>query len=132
MDTTELNAGNFASEIDKEGIVFIDFWAAWCGPCRAFAPVYEQAAQRFPEIVWGKIDVDAEQELAGMFGIRSIPTLMIFRDGIPVFSQPGMLAGAVLDRLVQEVRGLDMALVRREIEEAEAAEGVEGAEAESK
>jgi len=119
MHTTELNAANFAAHVDKDGIVFIDFWAAWCSPCRSFAPIYEQAAQRHPDIVWGKGDVDAEQELAGTFGIRSIPTLMIFRDGIPIFSQAGLLPGPVLDELVQKVRELDMDEVRRELDEAE-------------
>jgi thioredoxin 1 len=119
MHTTELNAQNFAANVDKDGIVFIDFWAAWCSPCRSFAPIYEQAAERYPDIVWGKVDVDAEQELAGTFSIRSIPTLMIFRDGIPIFSQAGLLPGAVLDELVQKVRELDMDEVRRELAEAE-------------
>ncbi len=85
MHTTELTSANFENTAEKNGIVFIDWWASWCGPCRAFAPIYERVAAQHPDIVWGKIDTDAEQQLAGGFGIRSIPTLMVFRDGILIF-----------------------------------------------
>lgn len=117
MNTKEITEQNFQEHIEREGIVFLDFWAAWCGPCRAFAPVFEAAAARHPDVTWGKVDTDAQQGLAGAFTIRSIPTLMIFRDGILLFEQPGMVPAAALDKLVEQVKGLDMAEVRRRIEE---------------
>jgi len=117
-----VTAKSFDALVKKEGVVFLDWWASWCGPCRAFAPIYEQAAQRHKDIVWGKVDTDAEQELAAAFEIRSIPTLMIFRDGILLFEQPGMVPGKALDELAEKVRALDMADVRRKIAAAEAAE----------
>lgn len=116
--TMTVTGENFEGLVNKEGIVFLDWWAAWCGPCRAFAPIYEQAAKRFPDIVFGKVDTDAEQELAGAFEIRSIPTLMIFRDGILLFEQPGMVPGKALDELVEKVRALDMVEVKRKVAEA--------------
>lgn len=118
----QVTAKSFDALVKKEGVVFLDWWASWCGPCRAFAPIYEQAAQRHKDIVWGKVDTDAEQELAAAFEIRSIPTLMIFRDGILLFEQPGMVPGKALDELAEKVRALDMAEVRRKIAEAEAQE----------
>jgi thioredoxin 1 len=99
-------------EIVADGIVLIDFWAAWCGPCRQFAPVFEQASEQHPDVVFAKVDTDAEQMLAGRYSIRSIPTLVIYRDSIPVYSQPGSLPGPVLQDLVEQVRGLDMDSVR--------------------
>lgn len=117
MTTTKLTAANFESTVEKNAIVFIDWWASWCGPCRAFAPIYERVAAQHPDIVWGKIDTDAEQELAGGFGIRSIPTLMVFRDGILIYEQPGMVSAMALDGLVEKVRALDMAEVKRRIAE---------------
>jgi thioredoxin 1 len=122
MVTTELTSANFEETVSGDGIVFIDFWAEWCGPCKSFAPIYEKAAAAHPDITWAKVDVESERELAGGFGIRAIPTLMVFRDGIPVFSQPGLLPGEILSELAEKVRALDMDEVRAEIERARAAE----------
>lgn len=113
MSTTPMTVDTFASQIQKEGIVFIDFWASWCGPCRAFAPIFEAASSLHPDITWAKVDTEAEPDLASALDIRSIPTLMVFRDGVLVFSQPGLLPGAVLDDLVAKVRALDMDEVRK-------------------
>ncbi len=117
--TTELNAQNFEKTIDRDGIVFIDWWAPWCGPCRAFAPIYEKAAEKNKDIVFGKVNTEDEQELAAAFNIRSIPTLMIFRDKVLLFAQPGMLPEKVLEDLIGKVRALDMDDVRRQIAEHE-------------
>ncbi len=117
MATTTLTADNFQSTIEKKGIVIIDLWAAWCGPCRAFAPIFEAASKKYPDITWGKVDTDAEQDLAAALQIRSIPTLMVFRDGILLFAQPGMLPGAAIDQLVEKVRALDMDDIRRQIQQ---------------
>ena len=121
MATVEITKDNFETTVER-GIVLVDWWAAWCGPCRAFAPTFEAASQRHADIVFGKIDTDAERELAGSFAIRSIPTLMIFRDGILVFEQPGMLPASVLEDLIGNVRALDMALVRKQVAEERAQE----------
>ncbi|MGD8861127.1 MAG: thioredoxin domain-containing protein [Myxococcales bacterium] len=120
MSTTHLTSANFEETIEGQGIVFIDFWAEWCGPCKAFAPIYEKAAAAHPDITWAKVDVESEQDLAGGFGIRAIPTLMVFRDGIPIFSQPGLLPGDILTELADKVRALDMDEVRAEIARAQA------------
>lgn len=125
MPTRELTEQNFQEHVDRQGIVFVDFWAAWCGPCRAFAPIFEAAAERHPDVTWGKIDTDAQQRLAAEFAIRSIPTLMVFRDGILVFEQAGLLPAAAIDRLLGEIKGLDMDDIRRRLAEAEAEAGAE-------
>ena len=121
MPTLEITKDNFEATV-KDGIVLVDWWAAWCGPCRAFAPVFEAASDKHPDVVFGKIDTEAQRELAGGFQIRSIPTLMVFREGILIFAQAGSLPGAALDEIVGKVKALDMNDVRRQIAEAEQAE----------
>lgn len=110
----ELTANDFTATTDKPGIVLIDWWAPWCGPCRSFAPIYEKVAAQNPDITFGKVNTQDEPALAGAFQIQAIPTLMVFRDGILVFSQAGMLPPAALTDLVRQVRALDMDLVRQE------------------
>ena len=125
MATVNLTEQDFAATIEKEGIVFLDFWADWCGPCKAFAPVYEAASEKHADITFGKVNTEEEQALAGAFGITSIPTLMIFRDGIGVFAQPGMLPAAALDELIEKVKELDMDDVRKQVAAHEAEHGKE-------
>lgn len=125
MSTTAIGHDTFNQIVDKEGIVFIDWWAAWCGPCKMFAPIYEAAAERHPDVTWGKVDVDAEQQLAGAFTVRSIPTLMVFRDGVLLFEQPGVLPAKALDELVKQVSAIDMEEIRERLAAEEASGGAE-------
>jgi len=120
MPTVTLTTQNFQEQVEKPGILVIDWWATWCGPCRAFAPIYEKASDKYTDVVFGKIDTDAEQELAAAFEIRSIPTLMVFRDQVLVFARPGMIPGAALEDLVDKVKALDMDDVRKKLAEQEA------------
>lgn len=115
MAALTLTAENFNSTVDDNGIVLVDFWASWCGPCRAFAPVFEKAAESNPDIVFGKVDTEDQPQLAGAFQIRSIPTLMVFRDQVLLYAQPGALPAHALDDLISKVRDLDMDEVRRQI-----------------
>lgn len=115
MATVELTAENFNNVVESNGIVLIDFWASWCGPCQFFAPVYEKSSEKHPDIVFGKVNTEEQQMLAAQFQIRSIPTLMIFREQIIIFSQAGALPQTALEDVIGKVRALDMNLVRQEI-----------------
>lgn len=123
MSTTEITKDNFEDIVEKNEIVVLDCWASWCGPCRTFAPIYEAASERHKDkgIVWGKLDTENQGELATAFGIRSIPNVMVFRQGILLFSQAGVIPGGALDELVGKIAELDMDQIRQEIEEHERA-----------
>lgn len=122
MATMELTLENFEDTISKEGITLVDFWAEWCGPCRMFGPIFEKAAEENLDIRFGKVDTEAQQQLAGMAGITSIPTLMIFRDGILLFNQPGALPAPALNDLIGKVKELDMDSVRADIAKQESSD----------
>ena len=121
MATVELTAADFEQTVTREGITLVDFWAKWCGPCRMFAPIFEKASEQHPDVTFGKVDTEAEQALAAAANIRSIPTLMAFRDGILVFAQPGALPAPALEQVITAVKGLDMDEVRTQVAAAEAA-----------
>lgn len=129
MASVEITTENFDATISGNDIVFLDFWAEWCGPCRMFAPVFEQAAEKHTDIVFGKVDTEVQQELAGAFQIRSIPTLMVFREKVLIYSQPGAMSGPQFEQLITAVRDVDMkdvhAQVAAQAKEAEAAQGSE-------
>jgi thioredoxin len=113
--TVELTQDNFEKTVAEHPMVIVDFWAPWCGPCRGFAPVYEKASDEHPDIVFAKINTDEQQELAGSFGIRSIPTLMVFRDKVILFQQAGALPGNALEQVIAQAKSVDMAKVHQEI-----------------
>ncbi|MCW8862006.1 MAG: thioredoxin [Rhodospirillales bacterium] len=119
MPTIEMGLDNFESTIKDNEIVLVDFWAEWCGPCKSFGPVFEAASDKFPEIVFAKVNTEKEQQLAGQFGIRSIPTLAVFRDQILLMAQPGALPAQALEQVVSQVKDLDMDDVRQKIAEHE-------------
>ncbi|MFK7916631.1 MAG: thioredoxin [Ilumatobacter sp.] len=124
MATIDLKSAEFEETVTADGIVLVDFWAEWCGPCKSFGPVFEAASEKNDDITFAKIDTEAEQEIAGALEIRSIPTLMVFRDGIQLFSQAGALPGHALDDLIGQVKDLDMDEVRAQIAAQHEADGV--------
>ena len=122
MATTDITTAEFESTVTADGIVLVDFWAEWCGPCKQFGPIFEAASEQHPDVSFVKVDTEAEQEIAAALQIRSIPTLMIFRDGIQLFSQPGALPGHVLEDVIGQVKALDMDEVRAEVAAQHAAQ----------
>lgn len=120
MATIEITKDNFEETILNNDMVIVDFWAPWCGPCKSFAPTYEAISEKFPGIVFAKVNTEVEQELAGYFQIRSIPTLMVFREKVILFSQPGAMPGSGLEDLISQIQAVDMVQVHREIAEEQA------------
>lgn len=127
MPTVNLTADDFEQTVTESGVVMVDFWASWCGPCRQFAPTFEKASEAHPDVVFGKVDTEAERALASAANITSIPTLMAFRDGILVFSQPGALPPQALEQVISAVQDLDMDAVRAELAEQENPQGIQDA-----
>lgn len=125
MATRDLNKDNFEQTVLENNLVILDFWAPWCGPCKGFAPVYEEISEKYPDVVFAKVNTEEEQDLAGYFQIRSIPTLMVFREKIIIFSQSGAVPAAALEEIVTKARELDMDQVRAEIAADEAAKPAE-------
>lgn len=123
MATVELTKDNFEEAVLNNNLVMVDFWAPWCGPCKSFAPTYEAVSEKFPDVVFAKVNTEVEQELAGSFQIRSIPTLMVFREQIIIFSESGALPGPALEQIVTQAQTLDMDKVRADIAAEEAKEG---------
>ncbi len=126
MPTIEVTKDNFEEVITKNEMVILDFWASWCGPCKAFAPTFDAASEKYPDVVFGKVNTEEQQELAGHFQIRSIPSVMLFREQVMLFGQPGAMPAAGLDGVIGQAKALDMGKVRAEIAEEQAQRGADG------